>query len=213
MATTASLITSVRTKIDDKPGDHSSFKENFTRGPLGNQVGTPNVSFQAMNKRITSGTLTVLIDGAAGAVTTTADGLLRGRFTTTTIPLTSLFATYDFQFFTDAEITEFLTAAGSFVGVSDIEDVVAGLVDALTFKAGSDACFALAARTGMLYDASAGGKAASKGDLAKKYKDLAKDLFDRAVAERTNFYERKGGRAAPAYGSTTTGQRPYTPRR
>ncbi len=65
----------------------------------------------------------------------------------------------------------------------------------------------------MLYDAAAGGKSASKGDLAKKYRDLAKDLFDRAVAERTAYYEGKGGQNSPAYGQTNTGQRPWTPRR
>lgn len=215
MADITSLITSVRIKIDDNPGDKSTFKENLSRGIYGNQVNGVNLDFQTNNKRITTGTLSVLADGSTATLSTSAAGLLRGRFSiTSAAPATSCYATYDYQFFTDTEITEFLTAAGSFVGSIDPTTVADGLIDALTFKAASDACFALSSRTGMLYDASAGGKQAAKGDLAKKYRELAKDLFDRATVEREAFYgKRKGAATSPAYGKTNTNQRPWTPMR
>lgn len=218
MATAADLLTRVRTLIDDISSDKAVFKENLSRSLIGNQVNGTNTSFKLNNTRVSVvasvSTLQVSKDGAAYAAPTTVDNT-HGTFTVTGAPTTSLFAIYDWQYFTDTEITGFLTQAGDFVeATTDITTVPVGLLDALVFKASSDACFSLAARRAGLYDASAGGKSASKGDISKKYRELAKDLFDRAVAERKAFYgERKGESSAPAYGQFATNQKPWTPRR
>lgn len=215
MATTADLIGRCRTLIDDQPGDKSVFKENLTRSIQGNQVGSGNLSFQLNNRRLISTSLSVLADGAAATVTSSADQALRGRFTiTSSAPASSCFATYDFQFFTDAEITDFLTQAGSFVGIEDITEVPVGLLDALVFKASSDACRALASRAAPFFNASAGGKSMDKNDIAKKYNDLADKLLKAAQDERQAYYgDRKGEASSPSYGQFATKQTPWTPRR
>lgn len=218
MATAADLLIRCRTLIDDLSGDKSVFKENLVRSNLGNQVDGANTSFKLNNNRISIvasvAVLQVSKDGGSYAAPATVDAA-HGTFTLAAAPTTSLFATYDWQYFTDAEITDFLTQAGDFVeAVTDISTVPVGLLDALVFKAASDACFALSARRAGLYDAAAGGKSASKGDISKKYRELAKDLFDRAVAERAAFWgPRKGEATAPAYGKFATNQNPWTPRR
>lgn len=216
MATANDLLTRVRILIDDQAGDKSVFKENLARSIQGNQVGSGNLSFQLNNRRLIATSLSVLADGSAATVSSSADQALRGRFTiTSSAPSSSCFATYDFQFFTDTELTDFVNQAADFVeGVSDVTTVQVGLLDALVLKAASDACFALASRSGSLYNAAAGGKSAQKGDISRKYKDLAKDLFDRAVAEREAFYgPRKGQASSPASGKFATKQTPWTPRR
>lgn len=214
MASTATILARVRTAIDDLAGDKSVFKENITRSMLGNQVGSGNTSFQLNNRR-TSG-LQVSVDGAAFvAVSQTADESQRGRFVKSPAPATALLATYDFQFFTDAELTTIIEGSGlSFVGHATVVAVPDGLLDALTLKSSSDACAALASRTMPYYDAAAGGKSFNKNDIAKKYSALAKQHLDAAVSERDKFYsDKKGSTKAPAYGKFSTTQTPYTPKR
>lgn len=215
MAILSDLISRVRTAIDDIAGDKSVFKENLKRSVNGNQVDGSNKDFQTNNKRLVDGSIIVLADGSSATLTADSDQLRRGRFTiTSAAPASSCLVTYDFQFFNDDEITDFLTQAADFVGTSDVTMVEVGLIDSLVDKAASDACFALSTRSGFLYNASAGGKAAQKGDISKKYRDLAKDLFDKAVAERKAFYgDRKGQATSPAYGRFATKQTPYTPPR
>lgn len=217
MAVLTDLLSRLRTAIDDVAGGKTVFKENISRSVWGNQVTTGNKSFRLNNQRIaviaSVSTLLVSADGAAYAAAATEDDF-RGIFTLASSPATSLFAQYDWTYFTDAELTDFINQAADFVGVSDPTTVPVGMIDALVFKAGSDASFALSARRAGLYNAGAGGKTAQKGDISKKYKDLAKDLFDRATAERLAFYgTRKGKSSSPSYGKFATKQRPWTPRR
>lgn len=213
MATTPDLIGRIRTLIDDVAGDKSVFKENLTRSIIGNQVDGSNKSFQLNNKRLVAGILTVSIDGGAFA-TPASEDTGHGRFTTGTAPASALLAIYDFQFFTDTEITDFLTQAGSFVGADDVTQVATGLLDALVFKAASDACQALSVRTVPFFNASAGGKSMDKNEIAKKYAALSDSLFKKAVAERLAYYgDRKGEASSPAYGQFATKQTPWTPRR
>lgn len=217
MATAADLLSRLRTAIDDVAGGKTVFKENLRRSIWGDQVGSSNTYFRLNNQRIAIvsavSTLLVSKDGGAYAAAATEDDF-RGTFTLASAPTTSLFAQYDWQHFTDTELNDFLTQAGDFIGVSDITTVPVGLLDALVFKAGSDAAFAIAARRAGLYNAGAGGKTAQKGDISKKYKDLAKDLFDRATAERMAYYgTRKGQSTSPATGRGTITQKVWTPRR
>lgn len=212
------LITRIRQAIDDVNGGKSLFKENLRRSRFGDQVGSANTAFQVANGRIIPATIFVSADGAAFAAPATVD-TLRGRFTLAAAPATSLLATYDFQFFTDAELTVLLENAASFIGTEDLTfvSVPTGLGDALVFKAGSDAASALSLRAAPFFNAGAGGKTVEKGDIAKKYKDIAADLLARAIKERDEFYgPRKGAATAPAYGqSAPTGRMvgPFTPRR
>lgn len=215
---TSDLISRVRTAIDDVAGGKSIFKENLARSRFGNQVGGGNVAFQLNNTRVVAGTLSVSKDGGSFAAAATEDDL-RGRFTFASAPATAALATYDFLFFTDAEITTLLENSASFVGTTDatFATVDPGLGDALVYKAASDAARALVTRTAPYYDAGAGGKSARKGAISPKYAALAKDLLAAAVAERLAFYgERKGAASAPAYGSVSPKSRnvtPYTPQR
>lgn len=214
MPSSIDLLNRLRTAIDDVAGDKSIFKENLRRSVAGDQVDGTNKSFQLNNRRVVTGTLSVSADGAA-FTTPASEDVARGRFTLASAPATSLKATYDFQFFTDAEATVFLNQAVDFIdGLTDPALVPAGLVDAFIKKAASDACYALATRTTPLYNASAGGKVLDKDNIAVKYRQKAKDLLEQAVAERTAFYgDRKGQSSSPAYGSLATTQKPWTPRR
>lgn len=217
----ADLLARVRQAIDDVNGAKSILQENLTRSRFGNQVNGANKSFQLANTRIINpgtSTLFVSADGGAFVAAATEDDF-RGRFTLAAAPATSLFATYDFQFFTDAELTVFLENAASYVGTTDatFASVDPGLGDALVYKAGSDAARALSLRNAPYYDVGAGGKTVRKGDVGKKYRDLAKDLIESAKAEREAFYgDRKGQASSPAYGRSSPTSRivsPYTPRR
>lgn len=220
MALLADLITGLRTAIDDLAGDKIVFRENLARSIRGNQI-TSAGSYKLNNERIVATTLQVNVDstgfkviGGGGGQVPGTETDATGQFTLTTPAATSLLAIYQFQYLTDAELTTFLNRAASFVSQTDPTVVEAGLVDALTFKAGSDACFSISARRAGLYNAGAGGKTAQKGDISKKYKDMATDLFNRAVAERLAFYgDRKGAASSPAYGQFATKQNPYTPER
>lgn len=212
MADTATVIARIRTLIDDAAGDKSVFKENLRRSVLGNQVDGANKNFQLNNKRIVASSLSVSVDGASFAAPASEDDM-RGRFTVTTAPATSLLATYDFQFFTDAEITIIIDSALSFVGATAAVNVDAGLLDALVKWAAGDCFEALSSRAGPLYDASAGGKSVSKASIKQHYLALAKQKHDEATAERDNFYKKKGEQFSPAYGKFALKQTPYTPRR
>jgi hypothetical protein len=219
MALSVSDLTArVRVAIDDVAGGKPVLQENLRQSRVGNQVNGTNKNFQVNNTRVESGTYSIVADGAAVSPSGTPD-YFRGRFVLAGAPATSLLVSYDFQFFTDTEIARLLQNALSFVGSTDdtFASVDVGLGDALVYKASSDAASALAARTSPYYDASAGSKSARKGDLGRKYRELAKDLFDRAVAEREQFYgPRKGQATQAAYGKsspTSNIVQPYTPRR
>ena len=219
--TIADAILSVRSRLDDDAaGVKSVLNENLSRSALGNQVGSSNKSFQLNNRRIvgaiatpaTASTLVVTADGSVVAVATEDD--VRGRFTLSAAPTTSCFATYDFQFFTDAELTQIVNDALGFVSAALVADVVTGLTDALIYKAASDAAGKIASRTGLYYNMAAGGKSAQKGTISDKFRALAKDFFERATAERTAFYgPRKGASTSPASGTVTLTQKVWTPRR
>lgn len=214
---TSDLISRIRAAIDDSPASKSILQENLARSRYGNQVGGGNKNFAVGNTRLISGTLAVVSDGAT--VTPASIDLFRGRFVLTVAPASSLLATYDFEFFTDTELTVFLENAASFVSTTDLTfvSVDTGLGDAIVYKAASDAAFALSARSSPYYNAGAGGKSSQKGDISKKYRDLAEDLFGRATKERDAFYgPRKGMATSPAYGQIAPAGRivsPYTPRR
>ena len=217
--TTSDAILSVRSKLDDDTsGAKSVLNENLSKSAVGNQVGGGNKSFVLNNKRVigasgaTPSTLAVMVEDSV--VSVASEDNVRGRFTLTNAPTTSCFATYDFQFFTDAELTQIVNDALGFVSVTDISQMDPGLKDALVYKAASDAAFKIASRTGQYYDQSAGGKSARKSTISDKFRQLAKDLFERATAERTAFYgERKGAATAQASGRITLKDRPYQPRR
>ena len=217
--TTDDAIASVRSRLDDdEAGVKSVLRENLSRSTIGNQVGNRNKTFVLNNRRIigaagtSPSTLAVEADGSVVAVSSEDD--VRGRFVLTNAPATSLFATYDFQFFTDAELTQIVNDALGFVSVTAIGSVVAGLWDALIYKAASDAASKIAARTGLYYNQAAGTKRADKGTIAEKYRLLAKDFFERATAERDQFYgPRKGAATAPAAGRISPNITPWTPRR
>lgn len=210
MASTATIITRIRTLIDDLAGDKSVFKENLRRAPIGDQVGSSNVNFQLNNRRIIAGSLFVSIDGGSFAAPTSEDDT-RGRFVTATPPTLALLATYDFQFFTDTEITTIIDSALSFVGYTVTTNVPDGLLDPMVKWAAGDCFQALSSRAAPLYDAAAGNKNVRKSSITKSYLDLAKEKHAEATAERLAFFERKGEREAPAYGNIVISQTPYTP--
>lgn len=216
MATEAAILARVRTAIDDVAGDKSAFRENLARSPGGTQINGTNQDFQLLNRRVIAGSVVITADGSAATVSTTTAGLLRGRVSiTSTAPSTSCLATYDYQYFTDEELTTILEGdAASFIDFSDLTQVPNGLLNALVFFAGSVACRALAVRMATLYNAGAGGRSAQKGDIGKKYNDLADRLAKQATDERLLFYgSRKGEASSPAYGKFTPTQKVWTPRR
>jgi len=218
---TSDAILSVRSRLDDDAtGVKSVLNEDLRKSAIGNQVGSGNKSFVLNNKRIigailspaTPSTLVVTVDVSVVSVASEDD--TRGRFTLTVAPVTSCLATYDFQFFTDAELTQIVNDALGFVSVTTISNLVSGLSDALIYKAASDGASKIAARTGQYYNATAGGKSHQKGTIADKFLKLADYYAKLAVQERAAFYgPRKGAATSPASGRVTLTSKPYTPRR
>ena len=211
--TSAAALLSVRSKLDDDAvGVKSILNENISRSAIGNQVGSGNKSFVLNNKRIITGTLIVTADGAV--VTQATEDDVRGRFTLTNAPATSLFATYDFQYFTDAELTQIINDGLNFVSCTDITTLNPGLTDALIYKAASDGAAKIAMRTGLYYNQSAGGKAAQKGTIADKFLKLSQQYMKQAVDERATFYgPRKGASTSPASASLALRSPVWPPRR
>ena len=214
--TTASAILSVRSKLDDDVnGVKSVLNENLSRSAIGNQVGSGNKSFVLNNKRVYNpGTTTLIVTVDGSVVTQATEDDVRGRFTLTVAPATSCFATYDFQFFTDAELTQIINDGLNFVSVTDITTLDQGLTDALIYKCAADGASKIATRTGQLYNQSACGKAAQKGTIADKFLKLAVYYMKCAEDQRAAFYgPRKGASTSPASGRVTLKNRPYEPRR
>ena len=211
--TSAAALLSVRSKLDDDAvGVKSILNENISRSAIGNQVGSGNKSFVLNNKRIITGTLIVTADGAV--VTQATEDDVRGRFTLTNAPATSLFATYDFQYFTDAELTQIINDGLNFVSCTDITTLNPGLTDALIYKAASDGAAKIAMRTGLYYNQSAGGKAAQKGTIADKFLKLSQQYMKQAVDERATFYgPRKGASTSPASANAALRSPVWPPRR
>jgi len=217
--TSAAALLSVRSKLDDDAvGVKSILNENLSRSAIGNQVGGGNKSFVLNNKRIigaVSPSPTTLIVTADGTVVTQAtEDDVRGRFTLTNAPATSLFATYDFQYFTDAELTQIINDGLNFVSCTDITTLNPGLTDALIYKAASDGAAKIAMRTGLYYNQSAGGKAAQKGTIADKFLKLSQQYMKQAVDERAAFYgPRKGASTSPASANAALRSPVWPPRR
>jgi len=205
-----SLINDLRVHLDDKSNSKLERREDLSR-----QVNGTNTTFIVSNFPLVPGSLKVSVDGGSEFVPPSIDET-RGGFTLTTAPTTSLFATYNWQFYSDDDLTDFIDLAikeCGFPGVASLALVPESLIPAVHYYAISHAWEGLYGRHSEYFDAQAAGKGISKNAIPERFQRQSEAALAQATQARQEYYMRQGRREAPAYGSLATQQTPYTPRR
>ena len=148
--------------------------------------------------------------------------LVLGRltFSDTTKPRATLLVSYQFQWFTDAQLNQFLNNGVEFLqwygdgsASTDIEAVPIGLLVALRHYAAHEACNRLWQKYSEAYDASVEGQSANVASVAQRFKEQAEKELVLAEKLRDDWGKGSGKAAKPA---TRFFRRPYiayTPRR
>lgn len=213
MATLATLITSLRTLSNDTTTSNLIRKET----PDGANDGV-NTKFRTAQRNIVAASVFYTFNTTYRSQTgLTLDDPANGLFTIAG-PLAAagnpFFIDYNFQWFTDADDTEFLNdAARDLLGVSDPTTVIDALVAALLQYALG---YFYQRRATFYADkySSSGGQAGQAVDVVtKNFQSLAKDSFKRAQDMRDQYYTRLGSSKAPASATVGYAIDPITPPR
>lgn len=213
-------VSDIRMLLSDGPTDKLMWRKQV----LGQLDGT-NTKFKTFEfRRVTDFTVAptdatgVFVDDALQTVT--ADDLVSGGFTLSAAPTNgqTITATYYVQWFTDAELTQFVTSAAEWSGyVDSFTSVPEGLRPASKEYAASQAFQKLSLRFAMnlaetyqLYDA----PDQKRFDPVKAYADIAKQKMDLAFRLRDDFYKNRQGQAlAPRSGVVRGRVRDVAPKR
>lgn len=211
--TLAALITSTRTLAAD------TTTANLIRGetPGGLNDGT-NTKFRTMQRNIVAASIFFTINSTYRSQTgLTIDDAGNGLFTISPAPAANgnpWYIDYNFQWFTDADYTEFLNdAARDLLGVSDPTTIATALVAALLQYALGYFYQRRATYYADKYSSSGGQAGQSVDVVTKNFQTLSKGAFDRATTMRDDYYKRLGQRNAPASATTSYGIDPITPPR
>jgi hypothetical protein len=211
-------IDDVRRLLSDGPKD----KLRHRKRVLGKIDGT-NVTFKTLEfRRLTDFTTAsapegVYVDGVTAPVTLD-DPSNTGEFNVTTAPVDGsvVEATYFIQWFTDSEITGFLTSASNWILQSDVYDNISpGLRPAAIHYAAQEAYQKLAVRwaeelseTYRLQDAPSEGAF----EVVDKYRTIAMDMHKKSMALRDDFYKRSGKTLQPLFGNIAGNVRDPVPK-
>lgn len=211
-------VADLRTLLSDGEADRYCRRKKV----FGRQNGSNKTFFTFEFRRVTDFTsteepLTVYVNGSAAGIT--ADDPGTGFFTLATAPANNdiLEATYYYQWFTDAELTAFLTSAVRWLGLgTDPSTLDDGLVPAALQYAAKDAYYKMALRwrerastAFMLEDA----PRKEAIEAATGFEALVKSSYAMAKELRNDFYGRQGQANAPVFGVAFGSVRPVTPRR
>lgn len=203
MAAWTTAIADVRKIISDGPTDKLCYRKKVI-----GEVNGANLTFKTFEMRRISDLVAPIspagvFDDAGVAIPVSSDDATSGQFVVTTAPIngTSVVATYYYQWFTDDELSEFLTDASEWIGngtdYSTIgEGLRPGAKEFAAHKAYQKLVSKMAvqlAETYQLYDAPDG----KRFDPVAAYMKISKDKFDLATKLRDDFYTRKGQALAP----------------
>jgi hypothetical protein len=161
------------------------------------------------------GTLLAYVDGGFGVGPRT-DVDINGTFILPSAPTSSLLATYQWQYFMDADIADFVDRARGWVGgpnaYPDLTTVPDGLMPALIDYGASLACAAMA-RKCSLADVRAGEAEARLSALARQYAAQAQSFETSAAAASRRYWTRADQTAAPGMDLSSIGFSQYQPMR
>ena len=213
------MIVSVRIGLDDNSNNKYVGGED-----LSNQIFTGNLLFRLGNGNVVTGTDKVLVDGVAlvNGVGYTLNNAT-GQLTLVVAPTATIRVSYNWQDFSDDEITDFIANGIQHIGMrtstdpstvfTDLANVDVNLQKAVEHYSLYHGFSNLAAKTARLFSAGAGKKNINKDNISKKFLDLAQ--FHQAEGDRArdDFYTRQGRRNAPAFAANTVKYPTNTPRR
>ena len=201
MSEIANIILTVREIVDDNATSKFVRQEDLTK-----QVATGNTKFYVDNGPIASMDV-ALVDGVVIPSTAYTLDTAKGLITFTVAPATSVFLTYYWYDFTDTQITDFAYRGLSQCGLStgkgneetDLSVSPEALKTAVSEYSAHYAYSSLASKMARLFKASAGKKEIDKDNIYNKYKEGAKEYWDKAELTKDNYYKRQGRREAPAF--------------
>lgn len=207
-------------------GDSDMHKKATKKRLIGDVDGT-NLTYFAYDKRLFEDTVEVFVKDSTGSessVSFTLDDAVKGQITLSSSPdvNSKVVANYYWQFWTDAEIKNFLNKGAEATGVfTDIlpDDsylkIQAGLrAAALLFAAH------LATQSLIQYEINrrhseeflveeSGNSDNGFTAMISALRGQAKDYWDRAIFHRDDFYKRLGKRNAPSFGIKSGSTRRY----
>lgn len=153
------------------------FMVRFTQNPLAGQVSVYGVP----------GSLRAYVDGSAAPVLPAVDIDQNGNFTLAVPPVQKLQVSYGWQLLPDSAIAEYVNQAAGWLGLAILDDCPVGLAPALINQAACQACQAIARRC-TLSNQRAGDSGADLAELAKSYRESARDFCAAAARMRRDFY-------------------------
>ena len=210
IADIAAAIVRVRASLGDSAASKLQRFENLFKPD-----GVYRIFFLA-NFNVVAGTVYVTQDASVRSQTGFTVDTANGILTFTVAPLSTLtkfYADYNYYFATDAEYTEFVNQALSYLGIADITGVPQGLEAALIEYAKYAYYQKRATEYANRYNSSGGVAGHQVESVTKNYLALGKSAFTMASDLRDDFYKRKGKRNAPASGSFNYSIDPWTPTR
>lgn len=187
---TTTAVSSLRSLLGDNAGDKAEFKADCQPAPDG-----VTKRFFAGQPRIVSGSLSVFLSGIETAVSGTPD-YDRGTFDLATAPSGSVQvqASYTYQWFTDAELSTFLTQGATMVGYESVSDALLpiGLRPALLDFSAYYAYMRMAAIWAESVTASAGGYTVDQSKSHPNWRALA-EMALRAGQEKVKLFNEAPG--------------------
>lgn len=213
------MLTSVRTGLDD-----TSTNKYVGGEDLSNQIFSGNLIFRIGNGNIVTASEKVIVDGVVlvNGVGYTLNNAT-GQLTLVVAPVATIRVSYNWQDFSDDEITDFIGSGVQHVGYrtstdpsttfTDLALVPVDLQTAVEHYALFHGFSTLAAKTARLFIAGSGKKNINKDNIAKKYLELANFHQNQGDTDRDDYYKRQGRRNAPAFAANTVNYPTNTPRR
>lgn len=124
-----------------------------------------------------------------------------------------VYASYNYQWFTDAEIAQFLyqAAQSTLAGTTDPTTIVNGLQPAMIQYALYEFWKSVASKWAEKYAATGGDTSEQAQTPAQTYLKLAQDAYAKAVNLQTLYYQRQGQRNAPASATISHNWDPISP--
>lgn len=218
MSDLANVISSARIILDDTATSKFNLREDLSK-----QIAGTNKLFYLDNRPTIATIEAVVSDGVVLALTSgytinAATGLIT---IVGTAPAASLYVTYYWQDFTDANIQDFiyrgLAEIGSSSGQGNENTDLANVVEPLKKAVLEYACHlgfqALAAKTARLFAAGAGKKNIDKKQIYTNYINGAKEYWDKAELTKNNYYKKQGRQFNPAASVFPVTYPTNTPRR
>jgi hypothetical protein len=217
--TLAALITSCRILSGDGYSDNIDRNENLNNPDLGGSVNSVNkVFFSSKTPIVTGGFVAVIADNVVLNLSQYTPDEAAGMLTLVTAPVTSLFATYYYNLFSDAIWTELLTAAVQAINMSsgqgmtiDIPLLPEGILPAVKLFANGFFLQKIASQTGLWFNQKLNEREDNRDNVAKKYADMAAKTLATAQKRLEDYYQDRI--LVPAFGIVEHQARTWTPPR